>query len=29
MNQGLVLALAWLELGVFVATLLWLVLHRT
>ncbi len=29
MNQGLVLALAWLELAAFVGLLLWFVLHRT
>ena len=29
MNQGLILALSWLELTAFVALLLWFVLHRT
>ncbi len=29
MNQGLILACAWLELAAFVWALLWFVLHRT
>jgi hypothetical protein len=29
MNQGLVLACAWLELAILVFALLWFVLHRT
>jgi hypothetical protein len=29
MNQGLILAVAWLELASFVALLLWFVLRKT